>query len=61
MIYQILKKKNKHVHIFWKLDETYTNVKGKRRYLYRTIDKKKGTHWIFNFVKGEIIRLLMLL
>ncbi|QWH01679.1 IS6 family transposase [Bacillus mycoides] len=39
LIYQIWKKKNKKVQSSWKLDETYIKVKGKWRYLYRTIDK----------------------
>jgi putative transposase len=41
VIYQIWKKKkkNKHVHLSWKLDETYIKVKG----VYRAIDKEGHT------------------
>lgn len=28
LVFQIWKKKHKHVHVSWKLDETYINVKG---------------------------------
>ncbi len=39
VIYQIWKKRNKHVHSSWKLDGTYIKVKGEWCYLYRAIDK----------------------
>lgn len=43
MIYQIWKRKNKHVQLSWKLDETYIKVKGEWRYLYRAIDEEGHT------------------
>ncbi|MHA2890650.1 IS6 family transposase [Bacillus cereus] len=43
LIYQIWKKKNKSVQLFWKLDETYIKVKGKWRYLYGAIDSDGHT------------------
>ncbi|MEK4605484.1 IS6 family transposase [Bacillus sp. FSL L8-0099] len=43
LIYQIWKKKNKHVQRSWKLDETYIKVKGEWCYLYRAIDKEGYT------------------
>ncbi len=43
VIYQIWKKKNKHVQRSWKLDETYIKVKGEWCYLYRAIDKEGNT------------------
>ncbi|MEB9684729.1 IS6 family transposase [Bacillus thuringiensis serovar pingluonsis] len=42
-IYQIWKKKNKHAHFTWHLDETYIKVKGKWCYLYRTINQEGYT------------------
>lgn len=43
LIYQIWKKKNKHINVSWKLDETYIKVKRKWCYLYRAIDKEGHT------------------
>ncbi len=43
LIYQIWKKKNKHIQLSWKLDETYIKVKGEWHYLYRAIDKEEHT------------------
>ncbi|MEN1939223.1 IS6 family transposase [Paenibacillus sp. 102] len=43
LIYQIWKKKNKHIQLSWKLDETYIKVKGEWRYLYCEIDKEGHT------------------
>ncbi|WP_374108444.1 IS6 family transposase [Bacillus sp. FDAARGOS_1420] len=43
LIYQMWKKKNKSAHFVWHLDETYIQVKGEWRYLYRAIDKEGHT------------------
>ncbi|ALZ64489.1 Integrase core domain protein (plasmid) [Bacillus cereus] len=43
LIYQIWKKKNKHVQLSWKLDEIYIKVKGEWCYLHRAIDRDGHT------------------
>lgn len=54
LVYQIWKKKHKHVHVSWKLDETYINVKGKWYYLIALLKKRTTNCYLYLTIGGAL-------
>lgn len=54
LVYQIWKKKHKHVHVSWKLDETYINVKGKWCYLIALLKKRTTNCHLYLTIGGAL-------